>query len=77
MVAPTPMHKEVELYRGTTLAPRDLVAKVPVPRFAGGHEPDVIIWGNRVFKRSGDVNENLDWKYLECFAYTVPEIVDG
>jgi len=71
---PTPMHKEFGLYTGT-MQPKDLVAKVKVPRFAKG-EPDVIQWGSRYFKRSGHTDENQEWKYLECFVYAVPSVIE-
>lgn len=70
------MHKTVRLYTGTT-EEKGFVAEVKIPRFAHGGDPDVLIWGQRFFKRSGAVDSNMEWKYLECFVYCVPEIVHG
>jgi hypothetical protein len=71
----TPLHKELQLFTGT-MEPKDLVARVRVPRFKGG-DPDIIIYGTRHFKRSGHVDEKQEWKYIEAFVYAVPEVVDG
>lgn len=76
MVDPTPFHKNVRLYTGTT-EEKGFVAEVRIPKFVGG-DPDMIIWGSRAFKRSGAVHTDMEWKYLECFVYVVPEVVsDG
>lgn len=61
--------KRYKLYAGTT-QDKDFVTEVAVPHFIHG-EPDVLIWGNRYFKRSGDVDQELNWKYIECFVYAV------
>ena len=74
--APTPMHKVVRLYTGTT-EEKGFVAEVVIPRFVNGGDPDMLVWGNRCFKRSGAVHTDMEWKYLECFVYVIPEIVSG
>ena len=66
----TPMFRTVELYASSTKA-TNLVTKAVIPKFLDGVEPDVLIWGSRFFKKAADRDENGNWKYVECFVYTV------
>jgi len=47
----------------------EFVATVDILPFLPGLEPDVILWGSRFFMK------NSEGKYLECFVYAVPPII--
>lgn len=49
--------KEVKLYT----AKGNYVITVLIPSFMEGHDPDVIIWGERFFRR-------VEGLYAECFT---------
>lgn len=62
--------KKVKLFT----ADGGFVADVKIPPFLPGKDPDVIMWGQRFFKRHSEVRspdgDYLD--YRECFVYAVP-----
>jgi len=73
-----PMYKTFELYTRST-KPENLVVRAIVPKMADGLEPDVLIWGSRFFKRSGETDKKGDWRYIECRAHSIlrTEPTDG
>ena len=44
----------------------EIVTTVLIPPFPPGHEPDVIMWGERFFKRTDFIG--VGPQYRECFT---------
>lgn len=55
--------RRIKLYV-TAIADENFVSEAQLPPFQSA--PDVVIWGNRVFKRESDD------AYIECFFYAIP-----
>jgi hypothetical protein len=63
--------REIELYTGKDLA---FVARVLIPPFPDQNMPDVVMWGNRIFKLLGGIKGPY---YVECFAVVALELANN